>query len=93
METPRWLSRFSDYSRLVDSYRSGRVLLAGDAAHVHFPIGGQGLSTGLLDAVNLGWKLALTVRGLAGRACSTATTRSGAPPPSGSSTTPGPRSP
>ncbi|MFE1613048.1 FAD-dependent monooxygenase [Streptomyces sp. NEAU-PBA10] len=66
METPRWLSRFSDYSRLVDSYRSGRVLLAGDAAHVHFPIGGQGLSTGLLDAVNLGWKLALTVRGLAG---------------------------
>ncbi|MFF9756918.1 FAD-dependent monooxygenase [Streptomyces sp. NPDC014344] len=66
METPRWLSRFSDYSRLVHSYRSGRVLLAGDAAHVHFPIGGQGLSTGLLDAVNLGWKLALTVRGLAG---------------------------
>ncbi|MGC2997810.1 FAD-dependent monooxygenase [Streptomyces sp. G35A] len=67
METPRWLSRFSDYSRLVHSYRSGRVLLAGDAAHVHFPIGGQGLSTGLLDAVNLGWKLALTVRGLAGK--------------------------
>jgi 2-polyprenyl-6-methoxyphenol hydroxylase-like FAD-dependent oxidoreductase len=67
MEEPRWLSRFSDYSRLVHSYRSGRVLLAGDAAHVHFPIGGQGLSTGLLDAVNLGWKLALTVRGLAGK--------------------------
>lgn len=67
METPQWLSRFSDYSRLVHSYRSGRVLLAGDAAHVHFPIGGQGLSTGLLDAVNLGWKLALTVRGRAGK--------------------------
>ncbi|WP_329374991.1 FAD-dependent monooxygenase [Streptomyces sp. NBC_01483] len=66
MREPRWLSRFSDYSRLAHSYRKGRILLAGDAAHVHFPIGGQGLSTGLLDAVNLGWKLALTVRGTAG---------------------------
>ena len=66
MAAPRWLSRFSDFSRLVRSYRSGRVLLAGDAAHVHFPVGGQGLSTGLLDAVNLGWKLAFTVRGEAG---------------------------
>lgn len=62
MDEPRWLSRFSDFSRLARSYRSGRVLLAGDAAHVHCPIGGQGLSTGLLDALNLGWKLALTVR-------------------------------
>ena len=62
----RWLSRFSDFSRLASSFRMGRVLLAGDAAHVHFPIGGQGLSTGLLDAVNLGWKLALAVRGRAG---------------------------
>ncbi|MDR6974391.1 hypothetical protein J2X68_001069 [Streptomyces sp. 3330] len=61
-----WLSRFSDFSRLVSSYRRGRVLLAGDAAHVHFPIGGQGLSTGLLDAVDLGWKLAFTLRGTAG---------------------------
>ncbi|MEU1852693.1 FAD-dependent monooxygenase [Streptomyces sp. NPDC019990] len=67
MSDPRWLSRFSDFSRIARAYRSGRVLLAGDAAHVHFPIGGQGLSTGLLDAVNLGWKLALTVRGGAGR--------------------------
>ncbi|MGW4033981.1 FAD-dependent monooxygenase [Streptomyces sp. NPDC004838] len=67
MTAPRWLSRFSDYTRLAHCYRAGRVLLAGDAAHVHFPIGGQGLSTGLLDAVNLGWKLALTVRGTAGR--------------------------
>ncbi|MHC5264360.1 FAD-dependent monooxygenase [Streptomyces sp. UC4497] len=57
----RWLSRFSDFARLAQTYRIGRILLAGDAAHVHFPIGGQGLSTGLLDAVNLGWKLALTV--------------------------------
>jgi 2-polyprenyl-6-methoxyphenol hydroxylase-like FAD-dependent oxidoreductase len=66
MREPKWLSRFSDYSRLALSYRKGRILLAGDAAHVHFPIGGQGLSTGLKDAVNLGWKLALTVRGTAG---------------------------
>ncbi|MER8012448.1 FAD-dependent monooxygenase [Streptomyces sp. NPDC094149] len=62
----RWLSRFSDFSRLVASYRQGRIFLAGDAAHVHFPVGGQGLSTGVLDAVNLGWKLALAVRGWAG---------------------------
>ncbi|MGW9328218.1 FAD-dependent monooxygenase [Streptomyces koyangensis] len=66
MTSPRWLSRFSDFSRLADTYRSERVLLAGDAAHVHFPIGGQGLSTGLLDAVGLGWKLAYTVLGRAG---------------------------
>lgn len=66
MRAPKWLSRFSDFSRLALSYREGRILLAGDAAHVHFPIGGQGLSTGLLDAVDLGWKLALTVRGRAG---------------------------
>jgi len=66
MSEPRWLSRFSDFSRLADCYRKGRVFLAGDAAHLHFPIGGQGLSTGLLDAVNLGWKLAFTVRGTAG---------------------------
>ncbi|MFJ8888243.1 FAD-dependent monooxygenase [Streptomyces sp. NPDC102402] len=65
MSAPRWLSRFSDYARLARGYREGRVLLAGDAAHLHFPIGGQGLSTGLLDALNLGWKLAATVRGSA----------------------------
>ncbi|MEU5324487.1 FAD-dependent monooxygenase [Streptomyces sp. NPDC021056] len=66
MRDPRWLSRFSDFSRVAGSYRKGRIFLAGDAAHVHFPIGGQGLSTGLLDAVNLGWKLAFMVRGIAG---------------------------
>ncbi|WP_405801588.1 FAD-dependent monooxygenase [Streptomyces sp. NBC_01506] len=66
MGAPQWLSRFSDFSRLVGSYRKERILLAGDAAHVHFPIGGQGLSTGVLDALNLGWKLAFTVRGVAG---------------------------
>ncbi|MFF4934216.1 FAD-dependent monooxygenase [Streptomyces griseofuscus] len=66
MTSPRWLSRFSDFSRLADTYRAGRILLAGDAAHLHFPIGGQGLSTGLLDAVDLSWKLAFTVLGTAG---------------------------
>ncbi|GGU38337.1 FAD-dependent monooxygenase [Streptomyces lavendofoliae] len=62
----RWLSRFSDFSRLARTFRAGPVFLAGDAAHVHFPVGGQGLSTGLLDAVGLGWKLALAAAGDAG---------------------------
>ncbi len=56
-------SRWADNTRLVDIYRRGRVLLAGDAAHVHSPFGGQGLSLGLTDAANLGWKLAAVVRG------------------------------
>ncbi|WP_109125602.1 FAD-dependent monooxygenase [Dyella sp. C11] len=56
-------SRWADNTRLVDTYRQGRVLLAGDAAHVHSPFGGQGLSLGLLDATNLGWKLAAVIRG------------------------------
>ncbi|MBZ0233599.1 MAG: FAD-dependent monooxygenase [Deltaproteobacteria bacterium] len=58
-----WLSRFSDAARQAASYRAGRVLLAGDAAHVHSPVGGQGLNTGVQDAVNLGWKLAQVVHG------------------------------
>ncbi|MER5999513.1 FAD-dependent monooxygenase [Nonomuraea angiospora] len=57
--------RYSDNTRHAGTYRQGRVLLAGDAAHVHSPIGGQGLNLGLQDAVNLGWKLALVARGLA----------------------------
>jgi 3-(3-hydroxy-phenyl)propionate hydroxylase len=57
----RWISRFTDMSRQAASYRHGRVLLAGDAAHVHPPQGGQGLNTGVQDAVNLGWKLAQVV--------------------------------
>ncbi|MFI8504007.1 FAD-dependent monooxygenase [Streptomyces sp. NPDC085524] len=65
MEDGRWLSRFSDVARLARTFRQGRVFLAGDAAHVHFPIGGQGLSTGVLDALNLSWKLALAVHGTA----------------------------
>ena len=61
----RSLTRFTDSARLAESYRRGRVLLAGDAAHVHAPFGGQGLNLGVQDAVNLGWKLAATVRGWA----------------------------
>ncbi|WP_045836033.1 FAD-dependent oxidoreductase [Hyphomicrobium sp. 99] len=56
-------SRWADNTRLVDTYRKGRVLLAGDAAHIHTPFGGQGLSLGLVDAANLGWKLAAVIRG------------------------------
>jgi len=61
---PAWISRFSDAARQAESYRKGRVLLAGDAAHVHYPAGGQGLNLGVQDAVNLGWKLAQVVRGV-----------------------------
>jgi 3-(3-hydroxy-phenyl)propionate hydroxylase len=61
--SPAWISRFTDMTRQAASYRNGRVLLAGDAAHVHPPQGGQGLNTGVQDAVNLGWKLAQVVNG------------------------------
>jgi len=59
----RWASRFGDAARQLERYRHGRVLFAGDAAHIHLPVGGQGLNLGLQDAVNLGWKLAAHVRG------------------------------
>ncbi|MCM6773500.1 rifampin monooxygenase [Nocardia sp. CDC159] len=65
VHSPRWLSRFGDATRLADRYRTGRVLLAGDAAHIHPPTGGQGLNLGIQDAVNLGWKLAAAVGGWA----------------------------
>lgn len=65
MRSPRWLSRFTDTARLAERYRVGRVLLAGDAAHIHLPAGGQGLNVGIQDAVNLGWKLGAVVRGRA----------------------------
>ena len=56
--SPTWISRFTDATRQASAYRAGRVLLAGDAAHIHYPAGGQGLSLGVQDAVDLGWKLA-----------------------------------
>ncbi|OPC77939.1 monooxygenase [Embleya scabrispora] len=65
VHSPRWLSRFGDATRLAERYRVGRVLLAGDAAHIHPPTGGQGLNLGVQDAFNLGWKLAAHVRGWA----------------------------
>jgi 3-(3-hydroxy-phenyl)propionate hydroxylase len=61
VHNPTWISRFTDMTRQAAAYRVGRVLLAGDAAHVHYPAGGQGLSLGMQDAVNLGWKLAQVV--------------------------------
>jgi 3-(3-hydroxy-phenyl)propionate hydroxylase len=64
MHSPTWISRFTDMSRQAVAYRERRVLLAGDAAHVHPPQGGQGLNTGVQDAVNLGWKLAQVVKGI-----------------------------
>jgi 3-(3-hydroxy-phenyl)propionate hydroxylase len=60
---PTWISRFTDATRQAAAYRAGRVLLAGDSAHVHYPAGGQGLQHGVQDAVNLGWKLAQVVKG------------------------------
>lgn len=62
---PTWMSRFTDASRQADAYRKGRIFLAGDAAHIHSPVGGQGLNTGVQDAMNLGWKLALLIKGAA----------------------------
>jgi 3-(3-hydroxy-phenyl)propionate hydroxylase len=62
VHSPTWISRFTDMTRQAASYREGRVLLAGDAAHVHGPQGGQGLNTGVQDAVNLGWKLGQVVK-------------------------------
>jgi flavin-dependent dehydrogenase len=62
VHSPTSISRFTDVTRQAASYRDRRVLLAGDAAHVHFPVGGQGLNTGVQDAVNLGWKLAQVVK-------------------------------
>jgi 2-polyprenyl-6-methoxyphenol hydroxylase-like FAD-dependent oxidoreductase len=65
VHSPRWLSRFGDGTRLAERYRVGRGLVAGDAAHVHPPVGGQGLNLGIQDAFNLGWKLAGAIGGWA----------------------------
>jgi 3-(3-hydroxy-phenyl)propionate hydroxylase len=62
IRNPSWISRFTDMTRQAAAYRTGRVLVAGDAAHVHPPVGGQGLNVGVQDAVNLGWKLAQVVK-------------------------------
>lgn len=64
VDNPKYLSRFTDATRQAATYRKGRVLLAGDAAHIHPPMGGQGLNIGVQDAVNLGWKLAQVVNGI-----------------------------
>ncbi|MBR0994636.1 FAD-dependent monooxygenase [Bradyrhizobium japonicum] len=64
VNNPAWISRFTDAARQAVSYRKGRVLLAGDAAHIHHSVGGQGLNLGVQDAVNLGWKLAQVVKRL-----------------------------
>jgi len=63
LHSPRWLSHFNDAARQAECYRIGRVLLAGDAAHIHLPAGGQGMNMGMQDAFNVGWKLAAVVRG------------------------------
>ncbi|WMT76508.1 FAD-dependent oxidoreductase [Bradyrhizobium sp. Ash2021] len=63
-----WLTRFTDETRLAEHYRNGRIFLAGDAAHIHAPMGGQGLNVGIQDAMNLGWKLASVLRGTASEA-------------------------
>ena len=65
LSDPVWMSRFGNAERQAEQYRSGRIFVAGDAAHIHFPAGGQGLNTGLQDAVNLGWKLAAQMKGKA----------------------------
>ncbi|MGH2835690.1 MAG: FAD-dependent monooxygenase, partial [Solirubrobacteraceae bacterium] len=64
VHNPTWISRFTDMTRQAAAYRDRRVLLAGDAAHIHYPAGGQGLSLGVHDAVNLGWKLAQVIKGI-----------------------------
>ena len=68
MHSPRWVTHYSDAARQAGRYRAGRVFLAGDAAHIHYPAGGQGQNLGLQDAVNLGWKLAAVLRGDAAEA-------------------------
>jgi 2-polyprenyl-6-methoxyphenol hydroxylase-like FAD-dependent oxidoreductase len=79
VRNPNWLSRFTDMARQAASYRDRRVLLAGDAAHVHSPAGGQGLNIGVQDAVNLGWKLAQVVKAHCPRVSSIPIMPSGTP--------------
>ena len=64
VHNPTWISRFTDMTRQAAEYRKGRVFLAGDAAHIHYPAGGQGIGLGAQDAFNLGWKLAQVIGGV-----------------------------
>jgi len=75
---PAWLANFHCHRRSASAYRRGRVLLAGDAVHIHTPAGGQGMNTGITDAHNLGWKLALVASGRPPTPCWTATAPNGA---------------
>ena len=79
VRNPRWLTYFEIHHAQVPRYRLGRVLLAGDAAHIHSPAGAQGMNTGIQDAANLAWKLALVARAGRTRNCWTPTTTSGTP--------------
>ena len=71
VHSPTFITRFTDMTRQAETYRKGKVLLAGDAAHIHYPAGGFGMGLGIQDAVNLGWKLAEVVKGAAPERCST----------------------
>jgi 2-polyprenyl-6-methoxyphenol hydroxylase-like FAD-dependent oxidoreductase len=65
LRDPAWLTRFHLHHRQSATYRTGNVFLAGDAAHIHSPVGAQGMNTGIQDAWNLGWKMGMVARGLA----------------------------
>jgi 2-polyprenyl-6-methoxyphenol hydroxylase-like FAD-dependent oxidoreductase len=81
VERVNWFSTYRVHHRVADRFRRGRAFLLGDAAHIHSPVGGQGMNTGIADAVNLAWKLAAVLRGRARPRCSTATSPSGSPSP------------
>ena len=76
VERVNWFSTYRVHHRVADRFRQGRAFLLGDAAHIHSPVGGQGMNTGIGDAVNLAWKLAAVLQGRADARCSTATNRS-----------------
>ena len=82
VERVNWFSTYRVHHRVADRFRKGRAFLLGDAAHIHSPVGGQGMNTGIGDAVNLAWKLAAVVQRTCGsRRSSTATSRNASPSP------------